>query len=177
MAKRMPKKLLVPPSGFYTMARENLRGAKRIASTLATEAEKNSDPCIQFLLGWTAEGFLKTFLAAREIPERVLRNKIGHDLLEAYEQAISNGLHYPDLGRLHVVVGHLADAHLEMHWRYMPINPDGSEMKFKFVWPSLAIPALDALDHAVWPFVEADFTRTLEAQGLLPHSGWCPVGG
>lgn len=171
VTKRKPSKLPVPPSGFYTMGRRNLEGAKRIVSTLETESDRNSDPCVQFLLGWSAEGLLKTFLAANNTNEHALRNEIGHDLNEALDQAKLKGFQYADIGRLQIVVGHLALGHLNMHWRYMPTDVDGTELNFTMVWPSLALPALDKLDQAVWPYVQAGFDQTLAAQGRPPHPG------
>ncbi len=157
------------------MARRNLGGVKRILATMPDERERNCDPCIQFLLGWSCEGYLKTFLAANKMSDKELRLEIGHDLIEAFEVATAKGLDYPEIGRLHIVIGHLAPGHLDMHWRYMPTNADGSERQFNLVWPSLAIPALDALDQAVWSWVQTDFGKTLAEQGLSPHPGWRPV--
>ena len=177
MTKRKPRKLPVPPSGFYAMARRNLEGVKRIVHTLASDTERNSDPCVQFLLGWSIEGFLKTFLAANNVSDDDLRNKVGHDLIEAYDWAAQRGLRYAGVGSLRGVVDDLAPSHLEMYWRYLPKGPSGAEMTFTFVWPSRAVPVLDALDEAVWPCVEAHFASLLVAQGKPLHPGWRPALG
>lgn len=172
MTKKKPPNLLVPPTGFYSTARCNLGGAKRIASTFSAESERNRNSCIQFLLGWAAEGYLKTYLANAGMSEHDLRVCIGHDLDEALRIGRGMGLVVTGAEQLDFVVSHLAPAHLSMFWRYLPTNVDGTERKFDLVMPSVAFPALDMLDAAVWPGVQDEMNRLLAAQGRQPVPCW-----
>lgn len=157
------------------MARSNLDGAKRIVSTVVSESQRNSDPSMQFLMGWSAEGFLKTFLRSKEASEQELRFEIGHDLIEALDRAVARGLDCNGVGALRFVVEHLAPGHLNMHFRYLPTNEDGTDRGLTFVMSAVAIPALDALDAAVWPSVRGEFEELLAAMGRPPHGAWRAV--
>ena len=148
------------------MARSNLKGAKHIAATLPGVAGRNADPCIQFLLGWAAEGLLKTFLSAKGAQTGELLG-IGHDLRVALTRAEEEGLERPTAS-LGFVVDTLAPSHLDMHWRYLPTWPDGSHPTFNLVMPAVAFPALDALDRAVWPLVTNEMNLELRALELPP---------
>lgn len=172
--KKKALRLPVPATGHYSTARHNLEGAKRIAHTIESVEELDTNLCVQFLLGWVAEGFLKTFLAGT-MDDRQLANCIGHDLNEAWRSAKEAGLQVGGTGSLEFVISTLADAHLNMFWRYLPTNQDGTERVFDMVMPSLAFPALDALDAAVWPCVEADMNRLLKKQGRPFVVRWSAV--
>jgi hypothetical protein len=172
---------IVPASGYYSMARSHLTGAKRIFSTLPTQAEQRTNVCIQFLLGWAAEGYLKAFLCHKGYTVRQLRD-IGHNLEEGLTEAMRGGLSFPWIGRSQIVVRHLSKGHSSLYYRYLPSNPDGTEKDFVQVLPELAFDALDALDQAVYPSVQSEMESALAAQGRAPWEwhgtlrpdGWRP---
>lgn len=165
----------VPPFGFYSMARSNLQGALRIATTM-NPAQRDRDTCIQFLLGFVAEGYFKAFLAHGGMSEEGLR-KIGHNLIKARDEAMAHGLPIGELHQLRFVVETLQAGHKQFHYRYLPDNLDGSEKQFALVLPMLAFDALKLLDQAVFPFLRPEINRELTRQGREELQAWPGVDG
>lgn len=165
----------MPPFGYYAMARMNLEGARRIDSTHAGDARRNTDTCMQFLFGWSAEGYLKAYLAGQGVEQRALA-RIGHDLLLAIQEATGRGLTLPWLGRVQGAVHLLGPGHQGLYYRYLPKNPDGSDKTFAMVLPDLAFDALDALDEAVFLSIQAEINADERQQGRAETLHWHGVG-
>ena len=162
---------IVTSGGYYNMARYNLLGAQRIAFSHSIVGERNSDPCIQFLLGWALEGFFKVYLAHKGYKGVQLR-KIGHDLVQAREATMKEGLLIEQYGTLKFVVETLHPAHLKFYYRYFPSNPDRSAKTFQFVMPDIAFPVVGHLDEMVFPFVQAELNADEIRLGRSPTMKW-----
>ena len=166
---------IVPPFSLYAMARSNLQGSVRISISMTPE-QRDRDTCIQFLLGFAAEGYLKAYLAFDGVNEIQLK-AIGHDLVKAYERALARGLPIQDLYQLRFVIETLSLPHRRNFYRYLPNNPDGSEKQFELVRPLLAFESLKLLDRAVFPFLLPEINRELERQGRPLLAEWPGVDG
>ncbi len=165
----------VPPFGYYAMARSNLESAKRIDSTHGGHPRRNTDTALQFLFGWSAEGYLKAYLRGRGVDDGALKG-IGHDLRQALDRATALGLALPWLDRVLVAVEILSPGHKVLFYRYLPNNPDGTDMTFGLILPDLAFDALDALDEAVLLSVRAEINADEQRQGRAPTLHWHGVG-
>ena len=161
----------VSPVGYYSMARGNLIGASHIYRALPTEQERNINPCIQFLLGFTVEGYFKALLAHKNYKLHQLI-AIGHNLKKAMQKAGDEGIALPGYPKLKFVVDNLALGHLKHHYRYLPSNPDGSDKEFTMVYPSLAFEALAPLDEIVFKEIQAEINADESRLGLPTTTNW-----
>jgi hypothetical protein len=101
---------------------------------------------------------------------------IGHDLRQALDRATALGLALPWLGRVLVGVEILNPGHKGLFYRYLPNNPDGTDMAFGLILPDLAFDALDALDEAVFLSIQAEINADERRQGRPPTLHWHGVG-
>lgn len=156
--------------GLYSAARGYLLGAGHIFRALPV-AERNINPCIQFLLGFAVECFLKAYLAYTGYAEKQLR-AIGHDLVLAMQTAETEGLVLPDQSQVRFVVDCLAPGHLRQHYRYLLHNPDGSIRPLTMVYPRTAFEALCPLDETMFRLIQADINGEEKRLGLPVTIAW-----
>lgn len=153
--------------GFYSMARGNLLGAGHIFRALPAQ-ERNKNPCIQFLLGFAVEGFLKAFLAKKNYTQKQLRG-IGHNLQAAMQEVEDNGFVLRERSQLLFVVDKLALGHLELQYRYLGASRTGG---MTMVYPRTAFDALIPLDKAVFEVVQSDINDEEMQLGLPITTAW-----
>lgn len=156
--------------GFYSMARGNLLGARHIFRALPTQ-EQNINPCIQFLLGFAIEGYLKAFLAQNKFTLKQLLG-IGHNLKAAMQAVEDHGIVLPERSKLCFVVDHMAVGHLKLQYRYLDGSPTGS---MTLVYPRTAFEALVPLDKAVFEVLQADINEEEMQLGLSITTTWHDV--
>ncbi|WP_043342463.1 hypothetical protein [Belnapia moabensis] len=161
----------VPPFGYYSMARRQLEGARRIDLTYGGDARRKTDTCMQFLFGWSLEGYLKAYLAGQGVEQPALI-RIGHNLEEALREAVARGLAFPWIGRVRLAVHHLHPGHRGLYYRYLPQNPDGTDKTFSLILPDLAFDALDALDEAVFLSIQEEINVDERRLGQAPTLAW-----
>jgi hypothetical protein len=122
MAKAAERQLLA--NKFIQDALAYAESARRLDKLCGTKPKTRFVLPMYFLLGHAIELTLKAYLLASGVSAATLRNRVGHDLEQAFQSAKNHGLS-PANDRFPELVSSLAPDHLDHSFRYRQAKGSG----------------------------------------------------